>query len=44
MTAEVDDERVAPGADAFESSRECFEEALGWLKGAEASALAAMPT
>ena len=28
-----------PGADALKSSRECFEEALGWLKGAEASAL-----
>ena len=28
-----------PGADTLENSRECFEEALGWLKGVEASAL-----
>jgi hypothetical protein len=31
--------RPAPGVGGFERSRECFEEALGWLKGAEASAL-----
>jgi len=31
--------RSVPVADAFDSSRECFEEALGWLKGTGASAL-----
>jgi hypothetical protein len=31
--------RSLPEADAFDSSRECFEDALGWLKGIEASAL-----
>jgi hypothetical protein len=31
--------QAVPGAAGFERSRECFEKALGWLKGAEASAL-----
>ena len=30
---------TVPSVEAFESSRECFEEALGWLRGAEASTL-----